>query len=136
VITAIDTNVLLDVLTAHPDFGPASRSAFRTCRAEGSVIACEVVWAEMAGNFSDNDDAQEALARLEVSYSRLNEEAAFEAARTWREYRRRGGPRKRIVSDFLIGSHALLQADRLLTRDRGFYRSYFRGLEILDPSRS
>jgi len=38
-----------------------------------------------------------------------------------------------VVADFLIGAHALEQADRLLTRDRGFHRSAFAGLAIVDP---
>ncbi|HTS69938.1 MAG TPA: VapC toxin family PIN domain ribonuclease, partial [Terriglobia bacterium] len=42
--------------------------------------------------------------------------------------------RTRVVADFLIGAHALHNADRLLTRDRGFYRSYFKRLTILDPT--
>lgn len=42
--------------------------------------------------------------------------------------------RERVVADFLVGAHAMLHADRLLTRDRGFYRKHFARLEILDPS--
>jgi hypothetical protein len=38
-----------------------------------------------------------------------------------------------VDSSFLIGAHAQLQAQRLLTRDAGFYRDYFDGLEVLDP---
>lgn len=42
-------------------------------------------------------------------------------------------PTKRAVHS-LIGAHALTAADRLLTRNRGFYRAHFTDLEILDPS--
>ena len=47
------------------------------------------------------------------------------------QHNKAGGKHERILADFLIGAHALHEANRLLTRDRGFYRRYFSGLEIL-----
>lgn len=60
--------------------------------------------------------------------------AAVGAGSMWRRYLQSGGTRERIVADFLVASHAQLHADRLLTRDRGFYRSHFAGLAVVDPT--
>ncbi len=50
---------------------------------------------------------------------------AWDAGRRWLQYRRAGGRRSRIITDFLIGAHATAEAENFLTRDRGFYRNYF-----------
>ena len=133
-ITAVDTNVLLDVFTADPRFGPASVSAIRRCRAEGSLVACDVVWAEVAAAFDDPTAAANALDGLEVEYDEIDRDAAMAAGLAWRRYRSTGGTRRRILPDLIIGAHAAARAERLLTRDRGFYRSSFRDLTILDPT--
>jgi predicted nucleic acid-binding protein len=73
------------------------------------------------------------MARLELEFSAVTKESALEAGRLWKEHRRRGCSRSRLVADFLIGAHALHQADRLLTRDRGLYRAYFKRLSVFDP---
>jgi predicted nucleic acid-binding protein len=108
----------------------------RSCLTEGHLIACEVVWAEVASFFPSPDAAQDALDRLGVAYSPIELTAALAASRAWKVYRRRGGQRHRVVAGFLIGAHALSQAERLLTRDRGFYRTYFGRLRVLDPSKA
>jgi predicted nucleic acid-binding protein len=101
---------------------------------QGRVIACDVVWAETAASFPSAKDARSALSRLGVEFVAMNEESTTSAGRAWKEYRSRGGKRERVVADFLIGAHASEQAEQLLSRDRGFYRHYFRGLTVVDPS--
>ena len=71
---------------------------------------------------------------LGIAYSEVSKEAALEAARHWHGHRSRGGTRQRIAADFIVGAHALVQCDRLLTRDRGFYGVGFEDLTVLDPS--
>jgi predicted nucleic acid-binding protein len=92
------------------------------------------VWAEVTAAFPSEAAAEEALRRLGVSFSGIEESAALAAGTAWAAYRRAGGTRSRVIADFLIGAHAAGAADRLLTRDRGFYRRYFESLEVLDPS--
>jgi predicted nucleic acid-binding protein len=133
-ITAVDTNVLIDVLGSNAEFGPASSRALRRCLGEGALLACEVVWTETVAHFNSNQAALATLARLRVEFSALELTSATTAGEAWRAYRRAGGSRQRTAPDFLIGAHARHQADRLLTRDRGFYRGYFAALEILDPT--
>lgn len=133
-ITAVDTNVLVDVLEPDPRHGPASLAALKRCRREGALIACEVVWAELATAYCDKEQQlQQALEQIGLRYSALEREAALAAARCWARHRQRSKGRDRIAADFLIGGHALQQADRLLSRDRDFYREAFRPLKVLSP---
>lgn len=133
-ITAVDTSVLLDVLLPDPVFGPASAQALRQAISEGGLIACEVVWAEVGALFPSASEAATALDDLTVGFSAMGADEAGTAGRAWSAYRARGGSRDRMVADFLIGAHAAGRSDRLLTRDRGFYRKDFSGLPLLDPS--
>lgn len=133
-ITAVDSNVVLDVLSADPTFGPASREALRSCRADGGLLACEVVWAELGAAFSEAERFTHVMGRLGIRFTPLQQEAAGRCGETWRQYRKHGGTQDRVVADFLIGAHAALVADRLLTRDRGFFRRYFADVTVLDPS--
>lgn len=134
-ITAVDTNVLLDVLGADRTFGERSARALRKCMADGALVACDVVFAETGASFPTQQAAAAALSELRVDFSPPDARSALTAGDAWRTYRRSGGTRERVIADFLIGAHARISADQLLTRDRGFYRRYFEDLHVIDPSR-
>jgi predicted nucleic acid-binding protein len=135
VITALDTNVLLDVFLADREHGRASRNALRKAYDAGGLVACEVVWAEVATFFPGGQAADEALERLGVRFVPMDRGDALEAAARWSRFRSRARTEpRRIAADFLIGAHALHHADLLLTRDRGFYRLAFRDLQVADPT--
>ena len=134
-ITAVDTNVLLDIFEDDPEFADASETALRYCQQQGRLVVCDVVVAEIGSVFKDIDQAKLVFDRLSINFDALQEAAAFLGAQVFRRYRSSGGQRQRVAADFLVGAHAVAQTDRLLTRDRGFHRTYFKGLNVLDPTK-
>ena len=92
-----------------------------------------MVVAELGRYFASEQDLRDFLTDCQIDHDPLGMDAALEAARIMRGYARNKGPRERIAPDFLIGAHAMRQADALLTCDAGFYRHYFDGLNVVTP---
>ncbi|MEO0054813.1 MAG: hypothetical protein RLZZ50_760 [Verrucomicrobiota bacterium] len=133
-ITAIDTNVLLDLWGADPVFCEPSKAALMRADIQGSLLVSDIVYAELAGRFASQADLDARLADLGIELVATPRIAAFQAGLARERYLRAGGKRVRILPDFLVAAHAAHVADRLLTRDDGFYRAYFPKLKILDPA--
>lgn len=130
---AVDTSVLLDVLLPDDKYVESSLRLLEEHGARGALIICPVVYAEAAAAFSPSSAFEEVAREMGLIYDGFSPEVAILAAQMWQDYRRQGGPRRRIMSDFLIGAHAQLGAELLLSRDRGYFRDYFQGLEVVGP---
>jgi predicted nucleic acid-binding protein len=132
-ITAVDTSVLLDVWGLPNDYMAASARALRLASDRGGLCISPTVVAELAPQFDDRRLLDVCLLKLSIVVLPDNFEVGWLAGRAWAEYRRQGGSRVRVLADFLIAAHALVEADCLLTRDRGFYRQYFADLQVIEP---
>jgi predicted nucleic acid-binding protein len=135
-ISAIDTNILLDILVPNEEYYEVSADALEESATAGSLVICDMVYAELCIHFRIQHECDAFLESNEIRVQALAREAHFLASRAWRTYREQGGKRTRILADFLIGAHAQKQATRLLSRDRGFYHKLFPSLNILDPTRA
>ena len=124
-ITAVDTSVLLDVFLADGRYGEQSKAWLRSAYDAGAIIVCDIVYAELVPAFRDRSVLDRALREINATTSPVDTAIAYDAGLRWMRYRQAGGPRKRIISDFLIGAHAVAVAETFLTRDRGFYATYF-----------
>lgn len=155
--TAVDTNVLLDLLAGDNYAAEAARIALLEASSAGPITISSIVFAELAAGFGDSKETSQFIHDLEISVDDFSPEAVFQAATAWKKYVTRRGKeilcpkcghtveqrcpacqstiawRQHIITDFLIGGHALSQADRLLTRDRGYYSTYFPNLRLETP---
>ena len=129
-ITFVDTNVLLDVFLPDPKWGETSKNSLDRAYIQGSLIINEIIYAELAPQFARKELLDDTLKILGIRIVSLDLEIAYNAGMKWKEYRESGGTRNRILADFLIAANAKMHADRLLTRDRGFYKKYFSDIEI------
>ena len=133
-ITAVDTNILLDVFLPDEKFASNSAELLKLAYDEGALMICDIVYAELVPRFEGRSILDKALGTINVSLSSVDTNVAFLAGERWSLYRESGGKREGIISDFLIGAHAFIKAERFLTRDRGFYKLYFPELKILTLS--
>ncbi len=130
---AVDSSVLVDVLANDPRFADVSLASLGEALAAGDVVICDAVVAEIHTLLAGSETTMEGLSSLGIRYLPTSEQAAVRAGHMQRRFRDRGGRRERVVADFLIGAHALLQCDALVTRDAGFFRDYFKGLKVIEP---
>jgi predicted nucleic acid-binding protein len=155
-ISAVDTNILFDILIPGEPHGKSSKRLLDKHLASGKLILCEVVFAELAARFPSEQELKLFLADTGMRLIPSNEKSLHMAGMRWAEYARRSRrndfscpecgksftvscphckaivtKRQIVLSDFLIGAHALVHADCLLSRDLGVYKNNFRDLKIV-----
>lgn len=129
----VDSNVLLDVFTDDPRWGPWSASALERCAADSRLVLNSVIYAEVSVQFENIADLDAVLPPDYYVREEVPWDAAFLAGKCHLRYRRLGGARTAPLPDFFIGAHAAVRGYRLLTRDAARYETYFPRLELIAP---
>lgn len=135
---AIDSSVLIDLLADGPH-ADAAEACLRQCLSAGPVVVCDIALAEICGALHDGAEAMAVLEDMSIRFSPLEAKSALRAGEMQRRYRQRNDgllqdSTRRAAPDFLIGAHALLQCNGLITRDDRFFRDYFKGLKLIVPT--
>jgi predicted nucleic acid-binding protein len=134
--TSLDTNVLSAVWSKEASAGHLV-ALLGEARRDGAVLVSGVVYAELLAypNATEgfvNDFLAETGIVLDL---KLKDAVWLEAGRRFARYtarrrRSREMSEKRLLADFLVGAHALLQADRLMTLGPGRYTKDFPELRL------
>jgi predicted nucleic acid-binding protein len=135
--TALDTNILSPVWSGTPAAATITAQLSRV-RAEGALVVSAPVFVELSVVPGLNVQlVRKALREMAIAIDfDLEEDVWLLAAESFAAYairRRRsgGGSPKRLLPDFVIASHALLKADRLMTRDASRYSLDFPNLRLI-----
>ncbi len=138
---ALDTNVLIDLL-GDDSRADAAEASLRLALTNGPVVVCDVVLSELTAGLGSGSEVLDVLEDMGVRFAAVDQRAAVRSGEMQRKYNERlraAGRRPmspRTVPDFIVGAHALLQCDALITRDDGFFRDYFKGLRVIVPATS
>lgn len=134
--TAVDANVI-SALWSRESSAVSMAELLRRARRGGGLVICPAAYAELlahpkvAPEFVESfleDTGIDIEFEMDATIWRL----AGSGFASYAERRRRSkdGNPKRLLVDFLIGAHASLRADRLLTLDPGRYKQAYPKLTL------
>jgi predicted nucleic acid-binding protein len=132
-MTLVDTSVLLDVLTADPQWADWSEQRLEAASVAGRVFVNEIVYAELSFRAQRMEDVDAALQGLDIEVLHTPRAALFLASKAFAKYRARGGVKTGVLPDFFIGAHAAAESLPLLTRDVRRIASYFPTVKLISP---
>jgi predicted nucleic acid-binding protein len=136
--TAIDSNVFIAFWDASDALNSLAQSALTAAWNRGLLVVAPSVYAELLAFPGRSEPFLEAFLRetgITVEWE-IDEATWRTAGRAFQTYaarrsRQQGSAPRRILSDFLIGAHALRNGYRLLTLDSGLYTAAFPRLTVI-----
>lgn len=129
----VDTNVLVDVLADDPQWADWSIAQLRAHAKVHRLAINPVIYSELSVTFSTVEALDRAIDELGLALVEIPRPALFLAGKAFVRYRRHGGKKQNVLSDFFIGAHAVVADCPVLTRDTRRYTGYFPGVRLVSP---
>jgi predicted nucleic acid-binding protein len=133
-VLLVDTNVLIDVLEDDPQWADWSLRQLNAQSQVHELAINPVIYAELSLAFDSVVAFDDALEGMGLAVHDLPRPALFLAGRAFLKYRKQGGAKGNVLSDFFIGAHAAVLGCGILTRDERRYRSYFPTVTLIAPA--
>ena len=130
----VDANVIIDILNNDEVWGDWSITKLQECSASHDLVINPIIYAELAARYSSAEELDKMMEGIELEIVDLPKEAAFLAGKAFAQYRRSGGTKTNVLSDFFIGAHAKVVGVPILTRDVRRYRRYFPDVPLIAPT--
>ncbi len=136
----IDTVIFIDIL--KNEYPKTQKKFYDALEGGQALITSVITIAELMPQFMGN--RKELIAFLKdhhINIMDIDIESSLTASKRWMRYLEKKRSklctsckapipgRDQILADFLIGGFAITHCDRILTRDRGIYRTYFNDLK-------
>lgn len=129
----VDTSVLLDVLKDDPQWAAWSLRALEAAASRDELVINDIVYAELSTRYARIEPLDAALTTMSMKHSAIPRAALFLAGKAFLRYRKLGGTKTGVLSDFFIGAHAAVERAPLLTRDVEKVRTYFPTVDLIAP---
>jgi predicted nucleic acid-binding protein len=130
----VDTNILIDILENDPIWADWSLNQLRNQSQVHRMIINPIIFSELSMVYETLEDLEEALATIKLNVIEIPKSALFLAGRAFRQYRKRGGTKRNVLSDFFIGAQAAVSGIPIITRDPRRYATYFPSVTLISPT--
>ncbi len=154
----IDTNPLIYIVQGTPNFGRKYAVLLDELSGKNTLVIPKIVYGELSLAFGTETQLNNFLSDVGIVVSETKKGSYATAANRWMEYNARRAIRcqncgtilkkvtccrcrheikikQHILSDFLIGAFALdTDSKTLVTSDKGYFKTYFPELNIVQVS--
>lgn len=136
--TSIDSNIIIALWFKSHSANSIAARLLGEAQKLGELVISAPVYAELMADPARSESQLDRFAAetgISVEW-KLEEDTWREAGKAYREYARRrnrsgGGPPRRILTDFIIGAHAVVNGYTLLTLNRRDYAATFPKLTVV-----